>query len=375
MAPRRIRLLYLMHADWRSVWQRSQALAVRLQALPDLELFVLYVPTWRRWQVRRRAERPMPRVPLPHLPFSRRSAIVTRMNRWLMGAAIWVVGKAWRPNAVLVPYPEMYAALPGGLRALPLIYDCMDVASGFTSDAGKKRELEAAERELVERASAVMVSSAYLGRSIAQLMGDGRQPRLVRNGFDPRAWMRASAPETTGAGSPTRLGYFGMVSTWFDQQLVRQCLEHFDDLEIHVWGPNDTPLFEHDRFVTHGMVEHGDLARETAHVDAFLMPFVVTELIEGVDPVKLYEYISLGKPAISVYYEELEHFRGLVHFYRSADELFAFIEALKAGTANLAPDPSRAKAFLADASWDRRAEAVAEVIRAAVAGRSTPLTS
>lgn len=364
-----IRLLYLMHADWRSVWQRSQALATRLHAMPDFELRVLYVPTWRRWQVRK-SDRLVPRFPLPQLPFGRRFPLIARLNRALARAALWVSAVAWHPDAVVVPYPEMYAALPDRLRRLPLIYDCMDVARGFARTSRGRRELELAEKELARQAAAVVVSSAYLARHVGPLLPEGRAPALIRNGFDPLVWSTAHSAATARGVGPTRLGYFGMLSTWFDQDIIHRTLDRFTDVEVHLWGPRDVSVMRHERLILHGMVEHAALAREVAEVDAFVMPFVLSDLIEGVDPIKLYEYITFGKPTISVYYPELEHFRGVVEFYGTDDELFAFIERVRRQDRDLVTDSKRVERFLAEATWDRRAVAFADVIRSAV-GRQT----
>ena len=50
------------------------------------------------------------------------------------------------------------------------------------------------------------------------------------------------------------------------------------------------------------------------------MPFKLNDIIEDVDPVKLYEYISMGKPVISVYYKEVDRFGSYIYFYKSLQD-------------------------------------------------------
>ena len=57
------------------------------------------------------------------------------------------------------------------------------------------------------------------------------------------------------------------------------------------------------------------------------MPFKLNDIIRDVDPVKLYEYISMGKPVISVYYKEVNQFRDFV-FSTFPDELIRILDAL-----------------------------------------------
>jgi hypothetical protein len=61
---------------------------------------------------------------------------------------------------------------------------------------------------------------------------------------------------------------------------------------------------------------HDRLGVAAARGDALLLPFRVDELTRAVDPVKLYEYIALGKPILSAHWDGLERFAPFVTFYR-----------------------------------------------------------
>ena len=49
-----------------------------------------------------------------------------------------------------------------------------------------------------------------------------------------------------------------------------------------------------------------------------MMPFILNELIESVDPVKLYEYINFEKNIICIKYDEILRFKDFVYFYNTA---------------------------------------------------------
>ena len=47
-----------------------------------------------------------------------------------------------------------------------------------------------------------------------------------------------------------------------------------------------------DKVIFHGPIEHSRLIENKELYDVLIMPFIRNELIESVDPVKLYEYIA-----------------------------------------------------------------------------------
>ena len=92
-------------------------------------------------------------------------------------------------------------------------------------------------------------------------------------------------------------------------------------IQYHFIGPvHQTRLPSHPRIIFEGIVEHKQLYEKTKDYDCLIMPFQINEIIRAVDPVKLYEYISLGKCVISVEYEEIKRFELFVYFYRTQEE-------------------------------------------------------
>ena len=78
--------------------------------------------------------------------------------------------------------------------------------------------------------------------------------------------------------------------------------------------------------------KHNELQEICSGADAFIIPFKLNELIKGVDPVKLYEYLSFNANVISIYYRELEYFRPHIDFYNSTEEALNLIERLLKST-------------------------------------------
>jgi glycosyl transferase family 4 len=353
-----VRILSVIHVDWHWIRQRPQALAEALNKIGGLEVRVAYLPKWRRGQLTRNRSA-VRRMAIPQLPFGR-FRFVRRVNVLLGRRALGMVAASWRPDVTMVAYPTLVEMLPERLLAGPIVYDCMDIAAAFGRSAEGRSEIEAAERALLARAELVLASSQYIADTLASNIPEGLPVVVVRNGFNGR--IEALPPGRAGPiEGPLRLGYFGTVSHWFDQALITVALTRDPSLELDVWGPQAEPLAPHPRIHVHGPIAHERLSEVVARVDALVMPFRVDDLIRGVDPVKLYEYVALGRPVLSVYYPELEQFRDLVHFYRDDDEFDALLRSLRADPGALRP-PASAAAFLAGATWQSRAEVAGRAI-------------
>ena len=56
-------------------------------------------------------------------------------------------------------------------------------------------------------------------------------------------------------------------------------------------------------------------------VDICLYPFKKSDLLDTIDPVKIYEYLSCNKPIIAIHSKEMEKYDRKVYVYDSIDEL------------------------------------------------------
>jgi hypothetical protein len=85
-----------------------------------------------------------------------------------------------------------------------------------------------------------------------------------------------------------------------------------------------------------------------------LSPRRILPLTEAMNPVKLYEYLSAGRPVVAFYLPELWQFGELVYSARTAE---ALLEAV--GTASAEPRDAaivaRRRNFAAQQTWSERA--------------------
>jgi glycosyltransferase involved in cell wall biosynthesis len=166
------------------------------------------------------------------------------------------------------------------------------------------------------------------------------------------------------ANSRYSVAYFGTIAEWFDFDLLLQCLDANDNVDFHLIGPVVLQRMpKHKRLLYHGTVPHQRLPDFVAQFDAYMMPFRAGPLVQAVDPVKLYEYLALGKEVISVYYPEIERFWPYVHFYRTPADFISIIGALTAGQLSTKNSHRESCAFLKCNTWQNRLTLIHQLLQ------------
>ncbi|MFL9583174.1 glycosyltransferase [Stenotrophomonas sp. AB1(2024)] len=257
-----------------------------------------------------------------------------------------------RKSISLVQHPywiEPAQCLPN----MRLVYDCMDHHGGFENNASTVLE---GERRLVERSDLLIVTSQWLRD---EMEGRSRNMALIRNATEYEHF--CNRPDNVFSDPQGRkvIGYYGAIAEWFDVELVRKvAIDHPDALVIMVG--RDTAEAEQQlsdvpnvRFV--GEVAYKDLPYWVHGFDACLLPFQVIPLTLATNPVKVYEYLSAGKPVVSVDLPEMSQFQGLVKLAASPSAFSAAVgEALADDEASAEAVAAR-QAFAACQTWAHRA--------------------
>lgn len=96
--------------------------------------------------------------------------------------------------------------------------------------------------------------------------------------------------------------------------------------------------------------------------DALMMPFKLNELVKAVNPVKLYEYIMMNKPVISIGYDETEKFGEYIYRYYSQEEFNSLIFKLLNKKLFVKKKHSEITNFILDNTWKQRAKMIKRFI-------------
>jgi GT2 family glycosyltransferase/glycosyltransferase involved in cell wall biosynthesis len=233
------------------------------------------------------------------------------------------------------------------------VYDCMDHHAGFDNTGD---QVIAAETALIADADLVVVSSQWLHD---ELSGKARNIQMVRNAADYAFFSRAPERICGDAEGRRVVGYYGAIAEWFDIALVRAVAQALPQTLIRLVG-NDTAgaqaaLADLDNVELTGEVPYTDLPQWLYGFDVCLLPFRVTPLTEATNPVKVYEYLSAGKPVVSVDLPELRQFGGQVSVAGDPADFIAAVSAALDHPGDAEAVEARRR-FAAEQTWDHRAQ-------------------
>ena len=352
MRDKKKRLLYFMSVDWNWIAQRPHFLALELEK--KYEVTVIYPRfLFQNWKKQQKTERPVNCLGVWQIPFQERNSILRFFGNGFFHAAI---GDIHKYDCVWFGTPLYYRLLPADYNGY-VIYDYMDDIVALQGSASVADYTRKMHKRLLERADAVFATSSHLKNSLPDHMQ--KKTYLVRNAYNGKCRIHSQK------GKPEkvyRFGYIGTISSWMDFPLLMKALEAFKEIEFHFWGPAAVPLPAHPRLFFHDVVEHDELAECVRETDCLIMPFQLMPIVLAVDPVKLYEYISFGKPILCVEYPEIERFRPYVWFYHDKEEFFRLIRKLTEGLCDVKYTEQEQIDFLAVNSWAYRCEEIEKIL-------------
>ena len=230
-----------------------------------------------------------------------------------------------------------------------VVYDCMDHHGGFANTASFVHEYE---RRALERSDLVLATSAPLAATVAR---SASRHVLLRNACEYEHF--AAAPEGVVDASERKVaGYYGAIAQWFDAELLADVARRLPHVDFRLVGAStgaDLSPIAGLANVSHiGEVSYQELPRHLHAFDVCLIPFKVVELTRCTNPVKVYEYLSAGKPVVSVPLPEVELMSTVV---RTADGAEAFAAAIEEALAE--DDPAlveHRREFARENTWVRR---------------------
>jgi teichuronic acid biosynthesis glycosyltransferase TuaH len=352
-----------MHVDWRWIKQRPHFLAEEMTKCFDV--LVLYPYAYRRAQLVKNKTR-VRRLPMFQLPFSRLKTI-SRLNEFIRDVYAGLCVSFFQPQIVFLTFPAIVSHRVIGLNEeATIVYDCMDDAPAFAATALEKARVRQREETLLKAANVILVSSDNLKSKVIQRGAWAEKTHTVRNAYSGELYSSSNAARAAPRSLtvPLRILYFGTIGEYVDFEVLLQALEAVPGVSFHFIGPVQVQTPVHERLTFLGPVDHSSLSVQAPVYDAFILPFKRSELIDAVDPVKMYEYINFHKSIISSYWPELNRFRRFVTFYRDRHELVAALLGL---LVNNKPKYSNAdrESFLKGNDWKARGATIYKLIQTA----------
>lgn len=343
------KILYLMGIDWHWIKQRPQIVAEMLSKDYDVTV-AYYKEILGKVMLRKVDDEPKNSIPIRVIPYRDKSKILYLIQKNIFS---YLVKDIEQYDIIWIGHPLLYRYIPKSYQG-KIVYDCMDNHTALCNDLKIKKMIYYSENELMKRVDLVFTSSSSLKNTIERKYKNTSV--LVRNGFIADTIHR---PSVLLNKNGLRIGYFGTIAEWIDFSLLIKSLEKINTLEYYLWGPiSALRIPQHPRLIFEGVVEHHMLWDKAKDTDCLIMPFIVNDIIEAVDPVKLYEYISMGKIIIAPYYEEIERFEPYVYFYHNENEMLQLLDKLQKKELTFKYTDVQQDEFLEDNTWERRYDAI-----------------
>ena len=236
-----------------------------------------------------------------------------------------------------------------------VIYDCMDEWTGFP---GMGRAIPKAEQRLVRECDLLVVTAERL---FEKWRGLNRPLVLARNGVDQNFYLERCQPNgmLAGVGHPI-VGYFGAIADWFDLELMIHVARNRPDYSFVLLGGvfevDVSELKQLPNVRLLGQQPYETMPQYLYHFDACLIPFKINKTTAATDPVKVYEYLSCGKPVVSVALPELAPFGKLVYLAKDRNDFVAQLDqALAENDSELVAER---REFAAENTWQNRYETI-----------------
>ncbi len=241
----------------------------------------------------------------------------------------------------------------------PIVYDCHDYLRGFRNVSGAIADAEPAA---LEAADLILFSADRLMRmTLERQPGLAGKCILVRNAAESQLF---AAPAANALRNGTVVGYAGALDHWFDIECIQIAARDH---------PNWTFMFAgrvEDRRILalkalpnvrlFGELQYEEIPGFLACVDVGIIPFEISELTLSTNPIKLYEYFSLGLPVVGSRLPEVEVFDDLVYLAGSPEEFSRQLE--RAAAEDDVAKRRRRIEIARNESWDSRVRAILDGI-------------
>jgi glycosyltransferase involved in cell wall biosynthesis len=231
------------------------------------------------------------------------------------------------------------------------IFRMADNDAGFDS---YNKNYENALSELVKKVNLVLYSAISLKDRVNSL--DPNNSMFLPNGVDLRHFQKPKdqKPHEFQTISKPIVVYAGSIDFWFDFDLINHLSQNLPEISFVIIGPNEEyaqKFIPNDNLYLLGPIPYEKIPDYLASATLGIIPFnriQYPELVNAINPLKLFEYLACDLPVISSRWNEIEMLNSpaiLCDTYE--DFIFAIRKSI-----NLPVNISIYQAFLEKYDWN-----------------------
>lgn len=377
------RVLYISLVDWFWIKQRPQQLC---EQLSDLNYYVDYFCI-RAWKNKNKVQKHSEgddiglnnieitdklRIFRNHVIPKGKYTLINNINGLYLRTKIDKLFSDNNYDFIVVTHPSQLLYLSKHVRQkAKIIYDCMDSYKDFPMNKYSKNRVIKLEKKIINIASNIIVSSTQIKNNLISTYKISSQSiKTINNGVDINNFNINKLSQVTSNellnkenNISRKITYIGTISNWVDLKLVIDTADFFKKDTFYLIGPIDidVPKQLPDNIIFTGPKRYELIPLYIGESDILLMPFKLNDVVKSVNPVKLYEYLAMGKDIIATKYSETLRFSSLVYLYSSKKEFFHYISIL--GKEKNEETIEKRILFAKKNSWQSRASALTEILR------------
>jgi len=163
------------------------------------------------------------------------------------------------------------------------------------------------------------------------------------------------------------IGYYGALARWFDYKMIKELANTRKDLNIVLIGWDYDGSFEKtgirklDNVFVVPPVNYHKLPLYAQWFDVCMIPFQINEVTLSTSPVKLFEYMALGKPIVTTPMPECKKYKSVLIAENNVKD---FAKKIEEGL-ELRGDAKYEELLKKEAlenTWEKKAEDIAKLI-------------
>ncbi len=251
---------------------------------------------------------------------------------------------------VSYPHPSISKVLNRfRLNGWMTIYDARDEWEEFEKVGQAKWYRTYHERYITRNCDHVTAVSKPLADKL-----DGFEPFnpviVVPNALSPHF---LSAGYRWKGSKMTKIGYFGhLTESWFDWESLISIAQSRPNYQFEIIG-HSAPEFDSlpENIILMGPKNHPEINEIAAEWKVAIIPFKIGPLADGVDPIKIYEYMALGLPTVSFRMPQIKSYPYTITVSNIEDFCHALDEYV-----SFRPRKEKLTTWLAENRWQDRVD-------------------
>jgi hypothetical protein len=114
------------------------------------------------------------------------------------------------------------------------------------------------------------------------------------------------------------IGYYGALATWFDYDMIKYLASQKTEYNIVLLGIkydesfDKAGLSEYKNIYFLGSKPYDDLPHYARNFDVCTIPFLINDITQATSPLKLFEYMALGKPIVTTEMNECKKYKSVM---------------------------------------------------------------